>query len=191
MVILDNAFNEINIDSITINNVQGASEAVRYLKRMGHKKIGHLRSSVGINNFYERRDGFLKGLGPHHENIQTLSVSSTSEGAYQDMKQHLEHTKDIPSAFFADNDIIAISCIRALHEADYQIPDQVSVIGFDDIPASAVIDPPLSTMRVPKKSMGIIAVERLIRKGEDEISETIRIEVNTELIIRSSVKSLI
>ncbi|MDR2629446.1 MAG: substrate-binding domain-containing protein, partial [Spirochaetaceae bacterium] len=91
---------------------------------------------------------------------------------------------------FADNDIIAISCIRALREAKYRIPKDVSIVGFDDIPASSVIDPPLSTMRVPKKSLGIAAVERLLKRINNETAESIRIAVNTELIIRSSVRQL-
>jgi LacI family transcriptional regulator len=187
MVILDNAFNEINVDSVTINNIQGSFEAVQYLIRMGHRRIGHLRSSVGINNFNERREGYLKGLGSQAKETLTIPVASTSDGAYRDMKKFLETRPKIPGAFFADNDIIAISCIRALREASYKIPGQVSVIGFDDIPASALIDPPLSTMRVPKKSMGSIAVERLIKKIGGGVSETVRIEVNTEIVIRSSV----
>jgi LacI family transcriptional regulator len=154
---------------------------------MGHQRIGHLRSSVGINNFHERREGYLKGLGSHTKDMLTIPVASTSDGAYRDMKKFLETRPKIPSAFFADNDIIAISCIRALREGGYKIPNQVSVIGFDDIPASSLIDPPLSTMRVPKKSMGSIAVERLIKRIGGGVSETVRIEVNTEIVIRSSV----
>jgi LacI family transcriptional regulator len=142
LVVLDNSFNDINIDSITINNIQGSTQAVQYLLRSGHRRIGHLRSSVGINNFYERREGYLKncnmGINPDY----TIPVTSTSAGAYGDMKKYLGAKPEIPSAFFADNDIIAISCIRALREAGYRIPEDVSIIGFDDIPASSVIDPP-------------------------------------------------
>jgi LacI family transcriptional regulator len=190
LVILDNFFSGANIDSITINNIQGSLEAVRYLTGVGHRRIGHLRSSVGISNFYERREGFLKGLGglPAAARAPSFSVTSTSEGAYRDMKKHLEANPEIPGAFFADNDIIAISCIRALREARYRVPEEVSVVGFDDIPASALIEPPLTTMRVPKRSMGAMAMERLIKKIEGETGETVRIELNTELVIRSSVR---
>jgi LacI family transcriptional regulator len=190
LVILDNSFGDINRDSVTINNIRGSSQAVKYLEQSGHTRIGHLRSSVNINNFYERREGYLRAL--HHEvnPVYTVAISSTSDGAYRDMKKYLASNPEIPSAFFADNDIIAISCIRALREAGRRIPDDVSIIGFDDIPASAVVDPPLSTMRVPKKSLGILAVERLIKQINGESSETVRIAVNTELVVRSSVKQL-
>jgi LacI family transcriptional regulator len=188
LVILDNSFSDIPRDSITINNIRGSSQAVKYLEQSGHSRIGHLRSSVKINNFYERREGYLKALNNQADPVYTVAISSTSDGAYRDMKKYLASNPEIPSAFFADNDIIAISCIRALREKGLRIPGDVSIIGFDDIPASAVIDPPLSTMRVPKKSLGILAVERLIKQINGETSETVRIAVNTELVVRSSVK---
>jgi LacI family transcriptional regulator len=190
MVILDNTFDDIDMDSITINNLQGAMQALKYLKQQGHQRIGHLRSSVGINNFYERRDGYLKSLGDKINPAYTVPIASTSEGAYADMQRYLAAKPALPTAFFADNDIIAISCIRALREAGYRIPDDVSIIGFDDIPASALIDPPLSSMRVPKKTLGTLAVERLLKRINSETSESIRIEVNTVLVERASVADL-
>jgi LacI family transcriptional regulator len=191
MVILDNTFDDVDLDSITINNIQGSMQAVKYFERMGHKKIGHLRSSVGINNFFERRDGYLKAMNNRTDPRYTVSISSTSDGAYEDMKKYLSSAPEIPTAYFADNDIIAISCIRALREAGYHVPNDISVIGFDDVPASSLIDPPLSTMRVPKKNLGILAVERLLKRINGDKSESIRIAVNTSLVTRGSVRQLV
>jgi LacI family transcriptional regulator len=190
VILLDNSFSDIDMDSITINNIQGSTQAVRYLEQSGHRKIGHLRSSVGINNFFERREGYLKDITDRKLLKYTVPISSTTEGAYEDMKKYLAAKPEIPSAFFADNDIIAISCIRALREAGYRIPEDVSIIGFDDIPAAAIIDPPLSTMRVPKKTMGMLAVDRLLKRIHNEAGESVRISVYTTLVIRSSVKKL-
>jgi LacI family transcriptional regulator len=191
LVLLDNTFNEdADIDSITINNIQGSVQAVKYLEQLGHQRIGHLRSSVGINNFFERREGYLKSIGAESSLKYTVPISSTSDGAYKDMKKYLASKPEIPTAFFADNDIIAISCIRALREEGCLIPGDVSIIGFDDIPASALIDPPLSTMRVPKRTMGILAVERLIKRINHEAAEGMRISVNTTLIPRASTKEI-
>jgi LacI family transcriptional regulator len=191
MVILDNTFDDVDMDSITINNIQGSMQAVKYFERMGHKKIGHLRSSVGINNFFERRDGYLKAMNNQIDPKYTVSISSTSDGAYEDMKKYLALMPEIPTAYFADNDIIAISCIRALREAGYHVPNDVSVIGFDDIPASSLIEPSLSTMRVPKKNLGILAVERLLKRINGDKSESIRIAINTSLVTRDSVRQLV
>jgi LacI family transcriptional regulator len=165
----------------TINNIRGSTQVVTYLKQLGHTRIGHLRFSVGINNFYERREGYLRALPKGVNPAYTVTISSSSDGTYRDMKKHLASGPEISSAFFAGNDIIAISCIRALREEGFHIPGDVSIIGFDDIPAAA-IDPPLSTMGVPKKSLGILAMERLIKQIGRETSETVRIAVNTTLI---------
>jgi len=190
IILLDNTFIDVDLDSITINNIQGSMIAVKHLERFGHSKIGHLRSSVGINNFFERRDGYLKGMNGRENILYTFAISSTAEGAYNDMKKHLALNPEMPSAFFADNDIIAISCIRAFREAGYRIPDDISIIGFDDITTSAIIDPPLSTMRVPKKTLGILAVDQLLKRIQNETAESVRISVNTSLIIRSSTKEI-
>jgi LacI family transcriptional regulator len=191
LVLLDNFFIDTDLDSITINNIQGAVGAVRRLERSGHTRIGHLRSSVGINNFFERREGYLKAMSGRDNPKYTFSLSSTAEGAYEDMKRQLAAKPEMPSAFFADNDIIAISAIRALREGGFRIPGDISIIGFDDIPASALIDPPLSAMRVPKKTMGTLAVDRLLKRIHHEAEESVRIAVNTALIDRSSVKEWI
>jgi LacI family transcriptional regulator len=186
MVLLDNTFDEANLDSITINNIQGSGQAVKHLEKLGHRNIGHLKSSVGINNFTERRAGYLRGLPDASSAVYTVPIASTSERAYEDMRTYLASGPEIPGAFFADNDIIAISCIRALREAGYRIPADVSVIGFDDIPACDIVDPPLTTMRVPRRTMGMLAVEQLFRRINGDVSENIRIEVNTSLVLRSS-----
>jgi LacI family transcriptional regulator len=186
IVLLDNTFDDAGLDSITINNRQGSMQAVKYLEKLGHSNIGHLRSSAQINNCAERRDGYLKSIMDTSALKHTVSVSPTAERAYQDMRKYLVSKPKIPSAFFADNDIIAISCMRALQEAGCRIPRDVSVIGFDDIPACEIADPPLTSMRVPKKTMGSLAVEQLFKRINGDTSENIRIEVNTTLALRSS-----
>jgi LacI family transcriptional regulator len=202
IILLDSSFHDLKFDSVTINNIQGAAEAVRYLIRMGHQKIGLLRSNVDINNFAERHIGFLIGaeslsLGSfsikefreriNKNDILIVPVAPVAELAYQDMKKFLETKPDLPTAFFADNDIIAMACIRALKEAGIEVPGRVSIIGFDDMRGAAVVDPPLSTMRVPKLRLGALAVEQLLKKIRGGVAETLRLEVNTELVERASV----
>jgi LacI family transcriptional regulator len=186
MVLLDNTFDDANLDSITINNIHGSMQAVKYLEKLGHRKIGHLKSSAGITNIIERCEGYFKGLSTPSPEKYTVSIAPTSEKAYEDMQAYLASKPEIPSAFFADNDIIAISCIRALREAGYKIPENVSIVGFDDIPACEIIDPPLTSMRVSRQTMGALAVEQLFKRINKDTSENVRIAVNTTLVSRSS-----
>lgn len=190
-VVLDAYFERRHHDTIVINNVQGAYNAISYLVNHGHQQIGYLRSKIRIKNFLEREDGFCKTLGMHQQSDYIFDVEPTSEGAYHDMKALLEKSPKLPTAFFADNDIIAISCIKALKEKGIRVPEDISVIGFDDImPLCEIIEPRLTTMRVPKQRLGMLAVERLITNINNETKEIIKLEVSTELVERDSVLSI-
>ena len=193
LVILDNWFPTKPANAVVIDNQQGAWEAVRYLIACGHTRIGHLQSATQIRNFLERDAGWyaaMKSLDtaasmPDRYSVQ---VGSTSEGAYRDMCAYLDTSPELPTAYFADNDIIAAGCIRAMAERGIRVPDDVSVMGFDDAPSAGHIDPPLSTMRVPKAAMGALAVRRLVSliRGETH-GEAVRSCVLPEVVERASV----
>ena len=193
-VVLDSYFEEIDQNIVVINNAQGAFLATCHLCEMGHTSIGHLKSRVPINNFYERKDGYKKALKyrgiSYHANT-VFELGSSVETAYADMKRHLADGRKLPSAFFADNDIIAIGAIRAMREAGVHIPQDVSVVGFDDIPMCEMLDTPLTTIRVPKRYIGKLALDRLVEILQDGKHAHIKIEVCTELIVRESVREVI
>ncbi len=191
LVLLDNNFeDERQLDIVIINNRQGTYEAVKYLVDLGHKEIGYLHSSVWINNFDERKLGFMNALnelGLKFNKHHVVEIEPTMEGAYNDVLKYLDSIRSLPSAFFSDNDIIAFGAMKAMREKGINIPQDVSIIGFDDMPFCEMIDPPLTTLRVYKQRMGRIAMRRLIEKIENNPEEVIRVEVNTELVERKSV----
>ena len=188
IVILDSYFEQRHHDTFVINNVQGAFNATSYLLNKGHTEIGYLRSKIRIQNFLEREDGFYKSLSGQNKTKYIFDVAPTAEGAYIDMCSALDKSPNLPTAFFADNDIIAASCMRALKEKGYRLPEDVSIIGFDDMmPLCEIIEPPLTTMRVPKQRLGKLAVNRLIDNINHNTAEIIKLEVSTELRERGSV----
>lgn len=190
LVVLDSSFPHEKLDTVIINNREGAWEAVLHLIDRGHAEIGYLQSSVRINNFLERYEGYMRALadsGLKLDRKYTLQLEPTLEGAYQDMQRLLQSQPKLPGAFFADNDIIAFGAVKALKEAGYRIPEDISVIGFDDMPFCEMLEPPLTTMRVFKQRMGMMAVERLLKKIEKGTAEKIKVEVATELVERKSV----
>lgn len=194
LVILDNYTDTDRSDCITISNVQGAYNATHYLIQMGHTSIGHLSSKIRIKNFDERAEGFEAAVrsASAENDIRScdIPVGSTSESAYCDMCDYLDQKPELPSAFFADNDIIASSCMKALKDHGFSIPDPISVIGFDDMPFCDMLDPPLSTMRVSKEALGKAAVALLDRQLYKKPENHIKIEISTELVERNSVKRL-
>lgn len=194
MVILDNHFDELYYDSILINNSQGAYLATKYLIENGHKKIGYLSSNVSIGNFVERKHGYYNALREHDlptEHPYIYYLSPHGQKAYEEMNRYLASSKEVATAYFADNDTIASSALRSFKEHGIRVPEDVSIIGFDDMPFCQIIDPPLTTMYVPKQELGALAVDRLLSKIKAVKKETVKIQVATHLIERNSVKKLI
>ena len=192
-VLLDSAFNEIALDTIVINNKQAAGCATKELIKNGHTNIGYLHSAFHINNFSERKDGYHRELRRNGLSIPAeheYKLTPTVDGAYSEMKEILNHAPEMPTAFFADNDIIALSAMRALKEKGYKIPEDISIIGIDDIPMCELTDPPLTTMHVPKHQMGVQAVKRLLEKINHNSREVLTIEIFTFLVERQSIRNL-
>ncbi len=118
-----------------------------------------------------------------------LRLPPSQAGAYADMKELLKTEKPV-KCYFADNDLIAIGAIQALKEAGYRIPEDVSIVGFDDIASAEYVSPPLTTMEVPKAYLGEAAVERIIQMMDGRSPQPLKVEVFTRLIRRKSVANM-
>lgn len=194
VVFLDSSFPYKDQDFVLINNVQGAYLATKHLIDYGHTSIGYLQSSVYINNFAERKYGFLGALaeaGIKPDEDLWFQVEPTLNGAFSDMQKLLHKgIKQLPTALFADNDIIAFGAISAMKEFGIKIPEEVSIVAFDDMPYAVISDPKLSTIHVKKKELGAIAVRRLLEKITHATSNQRKIEINVELVKRNSVEMI-
>ncbi len=123
-------------------------------------------------------------MSTSHSLVHRLPPSQ--EGAYSDMKEILR-TEQPAKCYFADNDLIAIGAMQALREAGFRIPEDISVVGFDDISAAEYVSPPLTTVEVPKSYLGETAVGRLVQMIEGHSLQPLKVEVFTRLIRRKSV----
>ncbi len=189
MLLLDSQFDSQDVDTVCINNSDGVLKAVEHLIALGHTDIGYLHSSIWISNFEKRMLRFQRCMSEHnlpYKEEQVFLLEPTIEGAYGDMQKLISTKKKIPKAFFADNDIIAFSAIRALKDAGYVLPQDISVVGFDDTPYCNLLDPKLTTIRVFKQEMAVAAVERLISRINNPSSCTQKILISTEFVKRES-----
>ena len=151
---------------------------------------GYLKSTYSIRNFMERADGFYKAVrraGMSTSKSLVHSLSPSMEGAYADMMELLAEGEQPARCYFADNDLIAAGAIKAFKESGYHIPQDIAVIGFDNMPLCTYIDPTITTVHVPKQYMGMMAARRLAELLNTKHSNHIKIEVATSLIIRKSV----
>ncbi len=191
-LLLDNWCEDMSFNAVLINNADSARMATQYLIGMGHTKIGYLRGSFRINAFRSRASGYRSAMNLASlpvDKTYTVTLQPTMDGSYRDMKRHLETNPELPTAFFADNDMIALGAMKAMAESGIRIPDDVSIIGFDDLTFSAISSPGLTTLRVSKQEMGETAVRRLLETMEGESSH-LKIQICTEFVERGSVKDI-
>lgn len=102
------------------------------------------------------------------------------------MIEILEQGEELARCYFADNDLIAVGAMRALKTKGYHIPDDVAIVGFDNISFSNIVEPSLSTVHVPKQEMGRLAAERLVELIEKKKTTPVKIEIATHLVKRHS-----
>ncbi len=193
LLLLDYWSFDMDFNGVMINNADSARRAVNYLATCGHQSIGYLKGKFRILGFEQRQSGYHSALRENNLPINpeyAIELSTTMNEAYKDMLSYLEEKPDLPTAFFADNDMIALGAMKALQEKNYRIPEDISIIGFDDLPFCEISSPRLTSLRVPKQEMGRLAVRKLIDmvKREDDVRS--KIQVCTEFIERDSVKKL-
>lgn len=190
IVLLDTYIEGIKRDCVLINNIQGAFLASDHLIRRTKKQPGYLRSSYSINNFDERADGFYKAVR-HHGYSSSKSIvhrlSPSIDGAYADMMEILNRNEAIAPCYFADNDMIALGAMKAFQDKGFSVPGDISVIGFDNISLCNYVSPGLTTVNVPKKYMGEMAVIRLTELMTAKKFVPIKLEIQTNLVKRQSV----
>jgi len=194
IVFIDTYFPLSVYDCIDMDNVDGVFKAVQYLYNNGHRNIGLVKSSFETRNFRMREYGFREAMEYFSLPIQEkciFSVDPTFDGATNDMEKYLNKSGGLPSAFFCMNDIIAYGSMRALRNHGIRIPEDASIIGFDDLPSSNLSDPPLTTIRVSTQRIGLRALEKLserIINHSEEAPENILI--SGRLVVRSSVRAI-
>lgn len=190
VVLLERAEGESNFDTVKIDNHSGSCAAVEHLIEKGHKKIAHIRGASASALAQERAKAYedcLKAHGleilPQYEPEGKYNI----EGGYEAMKE-LMHLLEKPTAVFCANDSSAIGALRYLLEKGYRVPEDVAVVGYDDITVAAMVTPPLTTVRQPVMELARVAtrilLERINHKEEKYSSRTV--VMKSELIIRES-----
>lgn len=189
LVVLDNSMYNCNVDSVVMENETIMINAVDYLYEMGYRDIGYARSKIGIDNLRERYDGYLGAMKEHDLIIQKpIWVTPTLIGAYTDTKKMLEtNMLKLNRVIIADNDSIAIGMLRAIQEHGIKIPEEVSIMGVDDVPYSSMTMPSLTTMRVSRSTLGALAVDILKKRMQHPKWPPIQVRISGQLIERDSV----
>lgn len=186
-VFLDKSIAEDKLSSVLLNNEKGILQELEYLVHTGHKTIAFLR---GTDNFdgQQRYRAFLQGMEKLHLTVYPELVQQgffDTNAAYSAVRGAYSHISRYPDAILCANDEMALGCIRALRDLGKRIPEDVSVMGFDDGDAAKQCSPALTTAQVSVREIGRQAVEELLRLM-DRDAQGRRICLDTRLVIRDS-----
>lgn len=191
VVMVDPKFSVDDCCQILIDNEQGAYMATKYLMERGHRRIGFISGDLERMSFWQRLQGYKRALQEIGITVdQRLIQTGGLEQGYEHVRRLLL-LKDRPTAIFAANDINAIHGYKAIQEFNLKIPDDISVIGFDDIDLAKYAIPSLTTIRVYKEELGSIGVRILLQLIKGEITTPMKTVLPTKLIERDSVTQLI
>jgi DNA-binding LacI/PurR family transcriptional regulator len=169
---------------VSIDQYRGARSAVRHLAELGHTKIHHLTGPAAAPDSAERIRGWRDELAVHRLEAPDLLLGAwTPESGYR-----VGLTMDLEpgAAVFVSNDLCALGLLSALRERGLRVPEDVSVVGFDDVPESAYFTPPLTTVRQDFAALGRQMMQKVLLSLEESEDETIDTPLPTELVIRDS-----
>lgn len=187
IVLVDSYAPGVSFDSVLIDNLGGATQAVNHLVNLGHRHIGligwHATSSPDI---HERREGYLRALAAHGITQTYIEEGlMRREDGYVALQRLLKRAPHV-TAVFVTNDDTAIGVLHAAHDMGLRVPDDLSIIGFDDIDLASEICPALSTIHVHKTWLGKLSVQRLLERARVPDQPIISITVTTHLVERAS-----
>lgn len=174
--------------SLMVDNYGGACAMVRHLVGRGHRTIAMIAGPEANFDARERLRGYLDTLAELAPDAppQVIRGDFTEKSGYS-AGRHLLSTMDRPDAIFATNDTMAIGCLFALNEGGLDVPSDIALAGFDDIPIARYVTPPLTTVRIRISELGELATERLVlamqQKGRDKVSTQM---LRSELVVRDS-----
>jgi LacI family transcriptional regulator len=174
--------------AVGATNWQGAYDATHHLIELGHRQIGFITGSMDLGCARDRLAGYRAALA--HAGLPA-DAASVREGdffqprGYSAAKELLA-LPNPPTAIFASNDVSAFGVMEAVRDMGKRIPDDISIVGFDDIPQASQVNPPLTTVRQPLAEMGVTATRMLLELIANRDRPAQRIELPTELIIRAS-----
>lgn len=178
-----------NIPFIDIDNVKSAETAVSHLISLGHERIALITNApLEFDSSSDRFKGYKNILAknniPFNENL-IFYGDRTPESGYSAMKALIE-LDPLPTAVFIASDTVALGGLNALYEKGIRVPDDIAIVGFDDIALARYVNPPLTTVHLPAYSLGLGAASMLIQQINNESVESNEIILQTRLIVRQS-----
>ena len=187
-VLIDHQGIGTDCPAVGATNWQGGFTATEYLVKLGHSRIGFITGWMDLGCALERQEGYRSALRTYHIPERPELIY---EGSFFQLDgfvgaSTLLDLPDPPTAIFASNDVMAMGVMDAVRNRGLRVPEDVSVIGFDDIPQASLIRPTLTTINQPLEKMGRVATQMLLDLLQNPEKKAERIELPTQLVVRDS-----
>jgi LacI family transcriptional regulator len=181
---------ECNVPTIMIDNKAGIKAAIQYLRQMGHQKIAFLADNSQQYDSIERIEEYINTMKENglYKDEYLISLSYTNGILNNQQFINFINQPDRPTAAIAINDMIAHDVYTCMANIGLKVPDDLSIVGFDDSPISKLLNPPLTTLQQPLSEIGVMATTLLINKLNNKEVATETIYFHPELLVRGSVK---
>ncbi len=191
VVCIDRGLVGTDVDVVKVNNEAGAFGAIDYLIGLGHKRIAHITGDPSIPTTRERIAGYERAMAKHDIDIDQELIRNSDSGyeSGASLMQELIQLTHRPTAVFTANNLLTLGALKTIHENELQIPDDISIIGFDDMYWSTSLNPPLTAVRQSGYDIGNKAAGLLVQKIAHPERSTSSVVMDTELIVRRSCKA--
>lgn len=188
IVCVDRSLAKLKTDLVEVDNYQGALEAVNHLLDQGHKHIGLIEGRSQVSTSRERRRGYLdalaaRGIAPRKEFMRAGDFKQASGRL---LTHELLDLRRPPTALFVCNNLMTVGALAALHQRGQRVPQDVALVGFDDLPWAEALDPPLTVVRQPAYEVGRQAMELLLKRILEPDRPPVTVRLRPELVIRRS-----
>lgn len=188
-VLVDRETEDYFTNAVIIDDKEAAFKATRYCLEMGHRKIGFIAAPLDVKIFSKRLEGYKEALQTFGLDVDEnlIQQGDLSPRSGRMAAKRLLNCKKRPTTIFASTDMMAVGALKEIQESGLNVPKDISLIGFDDIPLVSLVTPSLTTVHAPSHEMGVEATRLLIRQIEGESVSRTKLILETKLMIRESV----
>jgi len=188
LVCIDRSLSVIDSDVVLVNNHDAAFHAVEHLIQRGYKRVAYIGGLGTIATTMKRKEGYIAALTKYNIEIdkQLIRLGDSKHQSGKSLAGELLDLPTPPDAFFTGNNLITLGALETIHNRGLRIPEDIAIVGFDDMPWSISLNPPLTAVSQPGYEIGKRAAEMLFHRIVDPHRKPVQLVLNAELIIRKS-----
>jgi DNA-binding LacI/PurR family transcriptional regulator len=188
VVAVDRRLRRVDADMVIVDNVKGASQAVSHLARLGHRRIASIGGPTHISTGRERLEGYKKALVDHGIAVDEslIKIGDFKQDSGYRLAHELLSLENPPGAVFVANNLMTLGALCAIHERGLNIPRDVAIVGFDDMPWATSLAPPLTAVAQPTYELGSTAADLLLQRIADRERPLVEMTLEPNLVVRAS-----